>query len=107
MVFIKLEEAYDRVTSEVLWKCLKKKEVSIPYIRVIKDMYDEVKISVWMINDFLVDIGLHQAISFHYCNEQTNWRDPKRGTMVYFILFTNDIILIDETRDGVNNKLER
>jgi len=46
IVFIDLKKAYDRVPREVLWKCLKKKGVSVSYIRAIKDMYEGVKTSV-------------------------------------------------------------
>ena len=41
MVFIA-----NRVPREVLWRCLEKKRVSCAYIRVVKDMYEGVKMSV-------------------------------------------------------------
>ena len=47
----------------MLWRCLKNKEVSLAYIRVIKDMYEEWMTSVrtprGIINDFSVVMGLH------------------------------------------------
>jgi len=46
-------------------RCLEKKAVSVAYIRVINDMYEETKTRVRTSgedpNDFLVDIGLHQG----------------------------------------------
>jgi hypothetical protein len=39
LVFIDLKKACDRVPREVLWIALKKKEVRVSYIRVIKDIY--------------------------------------------------------------------
>ena len=38
--FIGLEKAYDRVSREELWECLRLAETSECYIRIIKDMYD-------------------------------------------------------------------
>jgi len=43
MVFIDLEKVYERVPCEVLWECLEKKEVSLTYIQVTRDMYERVK----------------------------------------------------------------
>ena len=39
MVFIDLEKAYHKVSREVSWTCLERKEVSFNYIQVIKDIY--------------------------------------------------------------------
>jgi len=65
MVSTDLEKAYDRVPREVLWECLKKKEVSVAYIKTINDMYEGVKTnvrtSVGETKYFPIDIGLHQG----------------------------------------------
>jgi len=39
MSFTDLEKAYGRVLYKLLWECLEKKEISVAYIRAIKDMY--------------------------------------------------------------------
>ena len=38
IVFIDLEKAYDKVPHKVMWECLKKKQVLVMYIKVIRDM---------------------------------------------------------------------
>ena len=65
MVFIDLENAYDRVTREILWRCLEARGVPVVYTRSIQDMYDREKTHVRMVGrdseHFPVLIGLHQG----------------------------------------------
>jgi hypothetical protein len=60
MVFIDLEKAYDKVPRNIMWWALQKHNVSTKYIIIIKDMYDNVVISVRTsdvdTNDFLINI---------------------------------------------------
>jgi len=53
----------DRISREVLWRCLEKKGVSPVYTRLIKDMYEGGRTSVRTLggvtNDFYVGMGLH------------------------------------------------
>jgi len=69
IVFIDLEKVYNRVPCEVLLSCLEKKGVSPVYVRVIKDMYGGVRMSVrtlgGVINDFYIGIGLHQGFALN------------------------------------------
>jgi hypothetical protein len=46
LIFIDLEKAYDKVTRNVKWWTLQKNKVSTKYITLIKDMYDNVVISI-------------------------------------------------------------
>jgi hypothetical protein len=63
-VFIDLENAYDKVSRNVMWWTLQKHKVSTKYITLIKDIYDNVVTSIQTsdrdTNDFLINIGRHQ-----------------------------------------------
>jgi hypothetical protein len=76
-------------------------------------MYDNVVTSVRTsdgdTNDFPINIGLHQGLALsHYLfalvmDEVT--RDIQGG-IPWCILFADDMILVDESRTGVDKKLE-
>ena len=113
LVFIDLEKAYDRVPREVAWSCLVKKGVSPVYIRVIKDMYEggrtKVRTPGGVTDDFKVGIGLHQgsALSpFLFTLTMDELTKGIQDELPWCMLFADDIVLIDETREGVNAKLE-
>jgi cytochrome oxidase Cu insertion factor (SCO1/SenC/PrrC family) len=63
MVFINLDKTYDKVPRNVMQWALQKHKVSTKYITLIKDMYDDIVISVRTsdgdTNDFSINIGLH------------------------------------------------
>jgi hypothetical protein len=113
MIFIDLEKEYDKVPRNVMWWALQKYKVSSKYITLIKNMYDNVVTSVRTsdtdTNDFPINIGLYQgsALSpylFALVMDEVT-RDIKGG-IPWCILFTDDVVLVDESRTGVDQKLE-
>ena len=113
MIFIDLEKAYDKVQREVLWWTLMKKEVLIKYIDIINDMYDRVVANVRtcgdITSDFSITIGLHlgSALSpFLFVMVMDELTRAIQDEIPWCMLFADDIVLVDETRAGVNAKLE-
>jgi hypothetical protein len=113
MVLIDLEKAYDKVPWNVMWWVLQRHKVSSKYITLIKDMHDNVGTSVWIsdgdTNDFLINIGLHQesALSpylFALVMDEVT-RDIHCG-ISWCMLFADDMVLVDEGRTRVDQKLE-
>jgi hypothetical protein len=113
MIFIDLEKGYDKVPRNVMWWALQKHKVSSKYITLIKDMYDNIVTSVRTsdrdTNDFLINIGLHQgsALSpYLFALVMDEVTRDIQGGICWCMLFANDVILVDESRTGVDQKLE-
>jgi hypothetical protein len=113
MVFIDLEKAYDKVPRNVMWWALEKHKVPTKYITLIKDMYDNVVTSVRTsdgdTDDFPIKIGLHQgsALSpYLFALVMDEVTRDIQGDIPWCMLFADDVVLVDDSRVGVNRKLE-
>jgi hypothetical protein len=113
MVFIDLEKAYDKIPRNVMWWALDKHKVPTKYATLIKDMYNNAVTSVRTndgnIDYFPIKIGLHQgsALSpYLFALVMDEVTRNIQGDIPWCILFTDDVVLVDESRAGVNRKLE-
>jgi hypothetical protein len=109
MVFINLEKAYDKVSRNIMWWTLQKHKISTKYITLIKDMYDNVVTSIRTsdvdTNDFPINIGLHQgsALSpYLFALVMDEVTRDMQGGITWCMLFTDDVVLVDESRTGVD-----
>jgi hypothetical protein len=113
MIFIDLDKAYDKVPRNIMWWALQKHKVSSKYITLIKDIYDNIVTSVQTsdgdTNDFPINIGLHQgsALSpYLFALVMDEVTGDIQGGIPWCMLFTDDVVLVDESRTEVDQKLE-
>ncbi|KAK3555275.1 hypothetical protein QTP86_014891 [Hemibagrus guttatus] len=113
-VFVDLEKAYDRVPREELWYCMRKSGVAEKYVRVVQDMYERsrtvVRCAVGQTEEFKVEVGLHQgsvlspflfAIVMDQLSEEVRQESP------WTMMFVDDIVICSESREQVEENLER
>jgi hypothetical protein len=109
MIFIDLEKTYDKIPRNIIWWPLQKYKVSAKYITLIKDMYNDVVTSVRTsdgdTNDFSINIGLHQGStlsSYLFALVMDEVTRDIQGGITRCMLFADDVILMDESRTGVD-----
>jgi len=93
---------------------LEEKRVPPAYIRIIKDMYEggraRVRTQGGVSNDFVVSMGLHQGSALSPFLFTLVLDELTRGIqdeVPWCMLFADDLVLIDVTRQGVDDRLER
>jgi hypothetical protein len=101
------------VSRNIIWWILQKHKISTKYIILIKDMYDNIVTSIRTsdgdTNNFLINIGLHQGLALSpylfvlVMDEVT--RDIQCD-ITWCMLFVDDVVLVDESRTVVDQKLE-
>lgn len=108
---IDLEKAYDRVSREIILWVLEKKGVSSRYINTVKDMYygriTSVSTTGGETGKFLIKVGLHQGSALSLSLALAMYELTQHIQEVpWCMLFANNTVLIDKTREGVMFKLE-
>ncbi|KAK3545436.1 hypothetical protein QTP70_007637, partial [Hemibagrus guttatus] len=113
-VFVDLEKAYDRVPREELWYCMRKSGVAEKYVRVVQDMYERsrtvVRCAVGQTEEFNVEVGLHQgsALSpFLFAIVMDQLSQEVRQESPWTMMFADDIVICSESREQVEENLER
>ena len=113
-VFIDLEKAYDRVPRQELWHCMRQAGVTEKYVRVVQNMYAGceavVRIAAGLTKPFKVMVGLHQGsalspLLFAVVTDQLT--GEVRNKAPWSMMFADDIVLVRESREEVEQDLER
>ena len=112
-VFVDLENAYDRVPQEELWYCMRKSGIVEKYVRLVQDMYEGsetvVRCAVGTTESFKVKIGLHQGSAlnpFLFAVIMDRLTDEVRRQPSWTMLFADDIVICEETREEVERRLK-
>jgi Reverse transcriptase (RNA-dependent DNA polymerase) len=113
MLFIDLEKVYDKILKNIIWWALEKKSVPTKYVTIIKDMYINIVTCVRLCDSksdiFSIKIILHQGTALSpyvftlVMDEITN---DIQGDISWCMLFVDDVVLIDKSTIGVDQKLD-
>jgi Reverse transcriptase (RNA-dependent DNA polymerase) len=112
MIFIDLEKAYDKIPRNIMWWALKRKLVPTKYVTLIKEYTNAVtcvRACDGESDTFPIKIGLHQgsALSLYiFTLVMDEITKDIQENISWCILFADDVVLIDESRIEVNQKLE-
>ena len=113
MVFIDLEKAYDNIPGYIIRESLEKKGISQSYIEFIRDMYDgtttNIQTPVGITRSFPVRVGLHQGSGlspFLFAVIIDELSKSIWETVPWCMLFADDIVLVAESSDEANTKLD-
>ena len=112
-VFVDLEKAYDRVPREELWYCMRKSGIVETFVQLVQNMYEEseivVRCAIGTTESFKVKIGLHQGLAlspFLFAVIMDRLTDEVRRESPWKMLFSDDIVICEEIREEVEQRLE-
>ena len=108
MAFIDLEKAYDTVPHNLIWNCLRLKNVPEEYIDIVKAMYKDsslqVRCTAGTTEAFSVGLGVKQGSALSpllfLIIMDTITADIQKQVPCN-MLFADDIMLCDNTREGL------
>ena len=108
-----LEKAYERVLWEELWYCMRESGIAENYVQLVQDMYEEsetvVRCAIGTTESFKVKVGLHQGSVlslFLFAVIMDQLTDEVRREPLCTMLFADDIVICEETREEVEQRLE-
>ena len=108
-----LEKAYDRVPREELWYCMRKSGIVEKYVQRVQDMYEGsetvLRYAAGTTESFKVKFGLHQGSTlspFLFAVIMDRLTDVVKTEPPWTMLFANDIVICEETREEVEQRLE-
>ncbi|XP_058185608.1 uncharacterized protein LOC131302831 [Rhododendron vialii] len=96
-----------------IWWVLERKGVTKGYIEVIRDMYEcavtTIRSAVGKISEFSITVGLHQGLAlslYLFALVMDELTRQFQKDIPSYMMFADDIVLVDETVRDVNTKLE-
>ena len=108
-----LEKAYDSAPREELWYCMRKSGMVEKYGRLVQDMYEGsetvARCAVGTTEIFKVKVGLYQGSAlnpFLFAVVMDRLTDEVRREPPWTMLFADDIVICEETREEVKRRLE-
>ena len=112
-VFVDIEKAYDRISREELWYCMRKSGIVEKYVQLVQGMYERsktvVRCAVGITESFKVKVGLHQGSvlsPFLFAVIMDRLTDEVRREPPWTMLFADDIVICKETREEMEWRLE-
>ena len=112
MIFVNLEKAYDTVPRDVIWRCMRKRNIPEVYIRLVQDMYQGATTCVTLSEEPLniLRLGLASTKVRHLARSYSmlvhTISQDVRNELPWELLNAGDLAIIDITSTYTQNRLE-